>query len=129
MAKKKAKQSDLVLPKSLDKKWEELENLMKQPKYQSQMYGDDTEVSIKGKTFATLLNSQQNNTRLLLAMMSNLEASLTALKGMLNDNDSITLELLSQHIKNVDAGITTEYKPEPQVKEPLNVAEIARGNE
>jgi hypothetical protein len=124
MAKKKKAEVALNPPKTAEQKWAELEAKLSLPQYQNQKYSDNSKVEISGQLFADFVNTQQNNTRLLIQMLANVEATKLSIEGMLNTNDRITIELMEQHVRNIDAGATETVQPEK-----LDVLKIARDEE
>ena len=103
----------------IEQKLDALQEKVNQDKYMLQKYVAGSNVTIPGTMFADFINLQDKSVQVLNQFKQNLIALLQLTDISIANHDRLTLSLMEQHIKNVDAGLT-----EPITREELqNVAE------
>lgn len=90
----------------------ELQAKIQDPKYAHQKYEADTMVSIPATLFADFLNTNNENVNFLIQLRRTLGAVTQALDIAIAREDAMTLNLMEQHIINVDGGLTKALSPE-----------------
>jgi hypothetical protein len=109
-----AKPKKNLAPKAskAEAKIKELQQKIQDPKYAHQKYESDSMVTIPGTLFADFLNTNTENTNFLIQLRRTLGAVTQALDIAIAREDAMTLNLMQQHIVNVDSGLTKELSPE-----------------
>lgn len=93
-------------------KIEELQQKVQDPKYAHQKYEAGTMVTIPATLFADFLNSNNEGINFLIQLRRTLGAVVQALDISIAREDAMTLNLMEQHIVNVDSGLTKALSPE-----------------
>ena len=101
---------------TMEEKFKQLEEITSQEKYLYQKYKADTDITIKGVLFADFVNTQANTQDLLAQVYRNLKASLDVIESLMSASDLMTLNLMEQHVKNVDNGATETVPQEELTK-------------
>lgn len=101
---------------SAEKTFEELNAKATLPQYKYQKYESDKDITIPGTLFADFINLQSRGTQLLEQVKSNLISAIKAIDIELASRDIMTMRLMEQHMKNVDAGLTTTVNMREEVE-------------
>lgn len=103
------KQAQATLPE--EQRFERLMEMASQEKYSNQVYKKDSEVVMPGTLFTDLIYQNHNTHQLLTQLRGNFEAFIKVIDVALGQVDINTTNLMEQHIKNVDMGITETVNP------------------
>lgn len=93
-------------------KIEELRQKVQDTKYAHQKYEAGTMVTIPATLFADFLNSNSESVNFLVQLRRTLVAVVQALDVSIMREDAMTLNLMEQHVINVDSGLTKALSPE-----------------
>ena len=104
------KQAQATLPE--EQRFERLMELASQEKYSNQVYKKGSEVTMPGNLFTDLIYQNHNTHQLLTQLRGNFEAFIKVIDVALGQVDINTTNLMEQHIKNVDMGVTETVNPE-----------------
>jgi hypothetical protein len=97
---------------TVDAKMKELQEKIQDPRYAHQKYEADKFVTIPATLFADFLNTNNEEINFLIQLRNTLVSVTRAMDMAIAKQDAMTLNLMEQHIINVDAGNTTALSPE-----------------
>ena len=86
----------------IDKEFEKLEELLKDPKYQDRSYDPATKLEISAALFVEFMTTQAKTKSTLDAIQQNLAFGYQAIETLANENAVLTLNLMKSHMSFVD---------------------------